>query len=193
MALCFSALFRETSAGHHHEALGFRIALARILREQGNVIPAEHVLLSVQNDIYQFGCSERTYLSFLREAGRNLLDQGKAIRAYHAYLRPCLLRALDRKFGRFVASTASLVQETLAEIKTARSTKTEEDWNFCIDQCLEDEKKHQKNSRRIVQAIANLDPLFGYYSEGIETELHAFRKKGAINREIKTINKLLSL
>jgi hypothetical protein len=191
MSLCFAALFRETSAGHHHEALGFRIALARILREQGNIVPAEHIMETVQDDIFKYGCSERTYLSFLREGGRNLLDQGKAIRAYLAYLRPCLFRARDRKFGRFVETTSSLVQETMAGIKTARAKHSEEDWNSCIDQCVMDERKQQKNSRRKIQAIANLDPLFGYYSEDIEFEIESFRKEGAINAEIETISKLL--
>lgn len=99
--ICAKNIFENTSKAQHHEALGFRVALAHIFRKINMIGAAEECLDLVKSDISDFGCSERTYQAFLLEAGRNLLDQeDREVRAYVMYLRPCFTRSFERGFFR---------------------------------------------------------------------------------------------
>jgi hypothetical protein len=96
-----------SSKGSHHEALGFRIAKAHALRKTSSAFAelAESELDLVYQDILESGCSERTYLAFLLEAGRTVASLTRHGRAYSGYLRPCYERALSGGYLR-VADTA---------------------------------------------------------------------------------------
>jgi hypothetical protein len=108
MTLCILNVFDNTSRGQHHSALGFRVALGHLFRKSGMNGVAEATLDQVQADILQFGCSERTYLAFLLEAGRIVsLKPAGCARAYAAYLRPCYDRSLSCGFSR----TARIARE----------------------------------------------------------------------------------
>lgn len=93
MTLCMQNLFDNTSGGLHHGALGFRVSLGHLFRKLDMLDVAEVTLDQVCRDVQLYGCSERTYLAILLEAGRVVLAQGRPARAYAAYLRPCLDRA----------------------------------------------------------------------------------------------------
>ena len=86
----------NVKAPHQHEALGFRIALSHTLRKLGSINAAERNLEKVQEDIVAFGASERTFLSYLLEAGRILNAKNRFIRAYWVYLLPAYRRAKSR-------------------------------------------------------------------------------------------------
>jgi hypothetical protein len=107
------------SEGLHHQAMGFRIALARCFRRMGMLTSAETILDAVHNDLLRYGCSERTFLTFLNEAGRVLIGRGDPIRAYATYLRPCIGRAKARGFRRDAEQAASAAREALKEIRDA--------------------------------------------------------------------------
>lgn len=100
MSICIKNLFENTSRGLHHEALGFRISLGHLYRKLEMLDVAETTLDQVYKDILQYGCSERTYISFLIEAGRIVFTQKRYLRAYAAYFRPCFNRAMSRGYIR---------------------------------------------------------------------------------------------
>ncbi|WP_133817926.1 hypothetical protein [Tahibacter aquaticus] len=99
-AICVRNVFDNTTRGLHHEALGFRVALGHAFRKLGMLDVAEVVLDQVYNDVQLYGCSERTYLALLLEAGRIVFAQRRLARAYAAYLRPCFDRARSRGYVR---------------------------------------------------------------------------------------------
>jgi tetratricopeptide (TPR) repeat protein len=115
MTLCVLNVFDNTSRGQHHSALGFRVALGHLFRKSGMNGVAEATLDQVQADILQFGCSERTYLALLLEAGRIVsLKPSGCARAYAAYLRPCY----DRSRSCGYARTARIAREAARLCRT---------------------------------------------------------------------------
>lgn len=100
MRICVRQVFENTSRGLHHEALGFRVALAHLFRKLNHLEAAEETLDGAYRDVLQYGCAERVYISMLLEAGRILYYQGRHERAYAAYLRPCLVRSRSRHYAR---------------------------------------------------------------------------------------------
>lgn len=113
MNLCLRNLFSNSSEGLHHEALGFRIVLGHLFRKMNMLESAEACLDQVYIDILRFGCSERTYLAFLLEAGRIVSKQGRYLRAYAGYLRPAFDRALSRGYFRVARSAKKHACECL--------------------------------------------------------------------------------
>jgi hypothetical protein len=85
-AICYRNAF-------HNEELGFRIAEAHAKRKLDSVDEAELLMDMIYEDILMNGCSERTYLAFLLEAGRLLITKGRYVRAYAGYLFLCYERA----------------------------------------------------------------------------------------------------
>lgn len=116
LGVCIDYLFRSESDGLRHQAMGFRIALCRRTRNLRHYEAAEKILDEVYRDILQFGCSERTFLAFLNEAGKFLLETGQPIRAYATYLRPCLVRSVNRSFYRQAEQAFRLSASALAII-----------------------------------------------------------------------------
>lgn len=96
ISVCISNMIRSTTVSNFHEVLGFEIAMAELFRCQGFQEPAESCLDQVYLDILNHGCSERTYLNFLIEAGEVLLGRENYARAYAAYLHPALMRLRTR-------------------------------------------------------------------------------------------------
>jgi hypothetical protein len=79
-------LWHYASKGEQHVALGFRISTAHLFRNMGKLKLAETWMDSVYMDILRYGCSERTYLAFLREAGRIVRATDRPARAYAVYI-----------------------------------------------------------------------------------------------------------
>lgn len=110
---CLSALMRAQSSGLQHEALGFRIVFSRFLRQMKRPTAAEAVLDSVHADILRFGCSERTFLAFLNDAGKVLSELGDPLRAFATYHLPCMRRAFSKGFLREANQAASNAKRSL--------------------------------------------------------------------------------
>lgn len=100
LRVCLQALLRASSDGMHHDAMGLRISLAGIYRRLETRDIAEAVMDEVHGDLLKFGASERTYLAFLAESGRILVETKRQIHGYVSYLRPCIVRASMRGFKR---------------------------------------------------------------------------------------------
>lgn len=127
-AICVRNVFDNTTRGLHHEALGFRVALGHAFRRLQMLEVAEVVLDQVHSDVQLYGCSERTYLAFLIEAGRVVFRQRRFARAYAAYLRPCFDRARSRGFYRNAEISRSYARRCLEELLALLSEPTESDW-----------------------------------------------------------------
>lgn len=162
MAACLSALLRQSSDGLQHEALGYRIALAGLLRSELRLLPAEKVLDTAHEDVLRNGCSERTFLNFLLEAGRVLGAQGRYPRAYASYLRACALRAHSRGFIREMREATTLALEALQRTRERMAELGAEGWSAEIQRLkAEDKQYNDKDSPRTLGAFAR-DPLYGY-------------------------------
>jgi tetratricopeptide (TPR) repeat protein len=158
----------------HHEALGFRVAEAAILRRLTHSTEvASAILDDVCDDILTYGCAERSYLSFMLEAGRTLLERGEHRRAYASYLRPCLERAASR--GQFYEAhdAACDAKRALDELIETRAHQSDSDWAAGHRRALEIERTHRHidhpRQRRSARST-HLDPLYGYEAE-LSTEL----------------------
>lgn len=118
LGVCLQALLRASSDGVHHDAMGLRISLAGIYRRLGASNIAETVMDEVHGDLLRFGASERTYLAFLAESGRILVETDRQIHGYVTYLRPCIIRASMRGFKRDAARAARIAIPVLEDILT---------------------------------------------------------------------------
>lgn len=165
--ICLGQLFSAESRGLHHEALGFRIALGHILRKQGLRHAAEVTLDGVYNDVMQYGCSERTYLAMLLEAGRVLVAQKRYERAYAAYLRLCLERAKTRGYARFARTAARFCENCLREMLSNMPTTGLQ---------LEEVQNRLRAKGAYLEEVKrnkNIDPLFSF--DAPEAEIWATR------------------
>ena len=133
MRVCVTKLFEYTSPGLQHEGLGFRVALGHLFRKLGMVDAAEATLDKVYSDVMRYGCSERTYLALLLEAGRTVMMQGRLERAYAAYLRPCFDRATARGHTR-VAEAARRYARSCIErlIQAGTDVPDQSDLRACL-------------------------------------------------------------
>ncbi len=122
MALCIQNLFDNTSPGLHHGALGFRVSLGHLFRKLDMLDVAEVTLDQVCRDVQLYGCSERTYLAILLEAGRIVLAQGRPARAYAAYLRPCLDRARSCGHQRKARAALFYARQCIEQLLTAQAS-----------------------------------------------------------------------
>ena len=163
MRICIKNIFQNTSRGVHHDALGFRIAMAHLFRKFEMLEVAETCLDQVHEDILQYGCSERTYLAFLLEAGRTVFAQGfrkpdRFARAYLGYLRPCLDRARSRGYVRYAETARRCATETLTEILArCRSLEDKQLWPAELRAALA-----SKSDISGLPALSITDPLFSF-------------------------------
>lgn len=164
MQVCISNIFQCTSKGVHHDALGFRIALGHLFRRKGMVPVAETMMDQVYNDILQYGCSERTYLAFLLEAGRTVLAQERYSRAYGGYLRPCADRAGSRGYARCARTARNKARIALEKIIEQRREYPgkESAWKERLRAEL------QARGDFAMKANLRLDPLFSFDLGAIE-------------------------
>ncbi|MES2784725.1 MAG: hypothetical protein V4684_04625 [Pseudomonadota bacterium] len=179
MEVCIRNVFENTSPGLHHEALGFRVALAHIFRKQGMAQIAEVTMDLVYKDVLQYGCSERTYIAMLLEAGRIVLALGRPARAYAAYLRPCFDRATSRGYARPAESAARRARECL-QMQLGR---LEGMTPFTL-QALQKELEGQGDYLRPKGSSA-IDPKFSYETASIDQWVSRLASKGAIEQELR--------
>jgi hypothetical protein len=163
LALCLASMLRQTSKGHQHHALGFQITLARMLRREGFLAPAEEVLDYVHADILGWGCSERVFLGFLLEAGKLLIRQGgRDIRAYAAYLRPCMQRARRRNFARVLEISRHYAGVALQAIRLDASRRSGAEWDAAIDEAVAEDGRYVARYAPPSLGKFARDPFYGY-------------------------------
>lgn len=196
--ISMEAMLYAQTEGFHHQAMGFRIALARCFRRMNRFDTSETILDSVHRDLLRYGCSERTFLSFLNEAGHVLGGLGDHIRAYATYLRPCIGRAKARGFRREASKAAAVALRSLAAIRQSfdkcqtQPTTSQIEWTEVLKAAL---IKHQKlviDAEDIFRGGAlEKDPLFAYAivdAEAVILELDSGEK---IDWHIQQFNTLL--
>jgi len=180
LTICLQNLFHNSSQGQHHAALGFRVALAHLLRKKQMLDAAETTLDQVLNDILKFGCSERTYLSFLLEAGRIVSQYpDRVARAYAAYLRPCLDRAASLGYVRTghiaLVEAERCLHVLLAFLNTPLGASSE-----TIRKLLTDARAVNFVSRR-----PEVDPRYGFGPAQVEAWLPRLATAAAIEKELE--------
>lgn len=184
MKVCIRHLFEANSAGLHHEALGFRVALGHLFRTYELLDAAEATLDGVYHDIISNGCSERTYLAMLLEAGRILFFQGRYSRAYAAYLRPCLDRANRNGFLRTATTAEDYALKCLQRLQT---DVPREGWD--AKQLIEQLKPEGEYLRKRGPA-KRLDPLFSFDPIVPERWSERLRTPASIEVEIADIYRM---
>lgn len=183
MQVCISNIFQCTSKGIHHDALGFRIALGHLFRRKGMIEVAETMMDQVYNDILQYGCSERTYLSFLLEAGRTVLVQGRYARAYGGYLRPCADRARSRGYARCARTAREKAFIALEKIVQQRRDFAGKDsvWKQAL--------RHELQARGefAMRSNLSLDPLFSFDLSAMEQWVQRLGSAEALQLEMRAL------
>lgn len=177
ISVCISNMIRSTTASNFHEVLGFEIAMAELFRRQGFQEPAESCLDQVYLDILNHGCSERTYLNFLLEAGEVLLSRKNCARAYAAYLHPALMRLRTRALAHERNRAKSLAQSALKNLaKQKKGYSENSDWtkrlisDLTTPTFLEAAASPQRGSERFSHAgrIHGMNPHFSFDLIGVE-------------------------
>lgn len=187
MSETMAAVFRASADGFQHEALGYRVLLARLFRQRGELSVAEQLLDDIQRDILLYGCSERTYLDMLYEAGRTLCAMNKHIRAYASYFRPLLVRSRSRGFSRFVDLATRHSKVVVELVKATHVRMTGEEWDEVIQLIKGEEEKHVNKEKLGREGILEVDPLFGYYISGSQDVIEQFRTVEGIDEEFEFI------
>jgi|CXWL01.1.fsa_nt_gi tetratricopeptide (TPR) repeat protein len=178
--VCVRQLFENTSRGLHHEALGFRVALGHGFRKLELFDAAEAALDGAYEDILEYGCAERTYLSMLLEAGRVLQHQGRFVRAYAAYLRPCLDRAQQRGYARTAQHARTHASECLERLI---ETVPQEGWSRAqIEAQLEGRGDYLQ-----IRRSKRIDPRYSYEPIALERWLPRLQDRAALAQEMKAI------
>lgn len=185
LTICLQSLFLNSSLGQHHEALGFRVALAHTLRKNKMLDAAEATLDQVLYDIRKFGCAERTYLSFLLEAGRIVSNYPERVpRAYAAYLRPCLDRAFSFGYVRTARIAMNCVDDCLnqllARFKSFPDLSPED-----IRRMLMDERAPTPVSHEL-----EVDPRYGFGQTQVEAWLLRLATPSAIENELNELDSI---
>jgi hypothetical protein len=187
---CLKALLRAQSAGVHHEAMGFRILLARIFRRMGYLSTAEVILDEVHRDVLMYGCSERTFLAFLNEAGRVLFGLGDAIRSYATYIRPSVIRSMARGYHREAEQAAKLALDVLSHMleRIDAPDLAGVSWQQLTNRAL---KKHEGLVREMNAlfrgAPIEKDPLFAYSVADSAEIIRKVADKAGISAEINFV------
>lgn len=131
LQICLQNLFDNTSQQIHHEALGFRVALGHLFRRFNMLEAAEVTLDAVLRDLRLHGCSERTYLAMLLEAGRVLVAQKRYARAYAAYLCPCVIRSHLKGFKRSFDQSRRYALACIEALQAVTPSKDKVDFDLC--------------------------------------------------------------
>lgn len=154
-------LWHFSSEGEQHAALGFRISSAHLFRNMGKNPLAETWMDSVYIDILRYGCSERTYLSFLREAGRIVREKKQPARAYAVYLKPAAIRAVSRGHARAAKVAFEEAMEALSEIE-AEMDSFGDTWKTRLAEELQEPKEFSEEADAEIHDIVPADPLFSF-------------------------------
>lgn len=163
MAICIQNRAHSATEGLHHERMGFYIVEATLYRALGlNPQLSEYILDNVYKDIQRYGCSERTYLAFLLEAGLSLAAQGKIIRAYTSYLRPCLIRSISQSHRSEAERSAVVARDTLNSIINLAQSLPNEEWQALRVTCIKEEQDDRPNDAPSTAGLNPRDPLYGF-------------------------------
>ncbi|WP_076866159.1 hypothetical protein [Bradyrhizobium mercantei] len=154
-------LWHYASEGEQHVALGFRISSAHLFRNMGKYRLAETWMNSVYIDILRYGCSERTYLSFLREAGRIVRATERPARAYAVYLKPAAIRAASRGHVRAARVAFEEAIKALFEARTAIE-RLGPDWEAQLAIELQEPKELSEEADAEIHDFVPADPLFSF-------------------------------
>ena len=154
-------LWQYASEGEQHVALGFRISMAHLFRNMGKLSIAETWMDSVYIDILRYGCSERTYLSFLREAGRIVRATGRPARAYAFYLKPAAIRAVSRGHMRAARVAFEEARRALEDVKAAID-KAGAEWGRLLTGELREAKEFSEEADTDAHDFVPADPLFSF-------------------------------
>ncbi|MEM8579593.1 MAG: hypothetical protein AAGF50_00130 [Pseudomonadota bacterium] len=161
-ARCISAIMSLLSEGRHNDAMELKIVLATLIRERSDTLEAEAILVQVHEDILTYGCSERTFLRFLLEAGLNLAAQSRGYRAYCVYLRRCWRRARARGylFEAVLAGQASI--QILDDLSVGMAHHSTAEWDELLEYQLAVDKAYQDSLLAVHQTRSEYDPLYGF-------------------------------
>lgn len=182
--ICLRQLFDNTSRGLHHEALGFRVALGHIFRKMKFLGAAEEALDGAYSDIIQYGCSERTYIAMLLEAGRILFYQGRYARAYAAYLRPCWNRAKSRGYARPARHAGDYAQRCLKELL---ARVPEAGWDETVMKAQLEAYGDYFQSKRTERLV---DPLHSYDPTEVERWWRKLQTREKLEEELASLSQL---
>lgn len=188
------AMLYAQSEGLHHQAMGFRIALARCFRRMRRLDTAETILDAVHHDLLRYGCSERTFLAFLNEAARVLSGLGDPIRAYATYLRPCIGRSLARGFRREAVQAATQAKRCLEDVRRRSDENGNNgNWSKVLSEAVDRQKKLVAEADDIFRGGPfEKDPLFAYAVADAEKFIVGLNNSAAITRHINEIDSVLS-
>ncbi|QTG17318.1 hypothetical protein G6M86_28975 (plasmid) [Agrobacterium tumefaciens] len=190
-ATCLGAVVDHGTRGQHHDALGFRVSLGHMFRAQKRYALAEDVLGSVHKYILKYGCSERTNLAFLVEAGRLLSDQGRMVRAYATYLRIAFLRAAARGFVRDRETAFAHARAALLEIRKGandRENTAVGSWRFELDKARREDDEYRERDMPKSHGEFARDPLFGYSIAEVEETFARLEQLSGIDSEIEWLD-----
>jgi tetratricopeptide (TPR) repeat protein len=194
---CLEAMLLAHSEGLNHQAMGFRIALARCFRRQGMLATGETMLDAVHLDLLRYGCSERTFLSFLNEAGRVLCARGDPIRAYATYLHPCIGRAKAHGFLRDAAQAAAQAATCLKDVRRLceenMAAAKEGSWRAALDEAKSNHRKLISSVEDVAQDdLFGRDPLFAYAVADAQRVIDDLASCEEIDRHIADVERELS-
>jgi tetratricopeptide (TPR) repeat protein len=185
--ICLREMLHAQSNGLHHQAMGFRIALARCYRRADRLDTAEVILDAVHLDLLRYGCSERTFLSFLNEAGR-VLGTRDPVRAYATYLKPCMVRARARGFLREAqqaATQASILLEAIRKAyDAAGQPNASPSWAAQLDAAVDEHRKLIASTEHIFSGdFQEKDPLYAYAIADAEEVIWSLKDPAVIDAE----------
>lgn len=188
LGICAAVMFRAMSEGLQHEAMSFKIAFARLLRGRTLRNAAEKVLDGVHADIVNYGCSERTYLAFLLEAGETLIADDRPARAFITYLEGCVERAEARGFWREWKLAIDLSLKGLNKAKES-ATADPEKWESYLMGEIADERSYRAKDRPKRIGPFARDPLYGYAisDDEAENDIEKFKPE-FIERKIRSLS-----
>lgn len=197
--ICFREMLHAGSNGLHHQAMGFRIEIARCFRRANRLDTAEVILDAVHLDLLRYGCSERTFLSFLNEAGRVLGSRGDPIRAYATYLKPCLVRARTRGFLREAQQAAVQAMRMLEAISVARDDAEQaragasQSWEARLEAAIAGHRQLVADTEHIFSGdILERDPLYAYAIADAENVIWSLRVPAVIEAEHQKIRAFIT-
>ena len=160
--------------------------MAYVLRGRGMLSAAETVLDDVYIGILTHGCSERTYLAFMLEAGRILLGQNRPVRAFSSYLLPCLRRAHARGFLHIESVAYQQSHDALIAIHQEALDSDESTWTRKLGQIIKDDRAYRKRMADYRERMAERtapgenDPLYSYAIVDAERTIGRFHTVAGI-------------
>ena len=182
------AAMRNSTDGHQHEAIGFRVAVAHSFRRSGRPDLGERFLDDIMSDLLKNGSSERTLLSTSMEAGRTLIALGepvKLLRGYASYIRPCVGRAHEKGFRRYALNGSKHAIAVLKQLKEMIHNNRDEEWSELVDNAVKEESRYVQRDRPKSDHFFEVDPLFGYFLDESSEVISSLSSSEGIAKELE--------